>query len=194
MAVFVFVWAARLGSFLFARIREDGSDSRFDQIKPNPLRFFITWSLQGLWVLLTAACALAAITSSARVPLGLLAGIGIALWLAGFVIEVIADRQKRVFRSRAGSGEYITTGLWSRSRHPNYFGEILLWCGIAVLAFPALHGWQLATLISPVFVYMLLTRVSGVPLLEKKADKKWGGQPEYEAYKANTPVLVPRLF
>ena len=63
-----------------------------------------------------------------------------------------------------------------------------------MLAFPALQGWQLATLISPVFVYLLLTRVSGVPLLERKADKKWGGQPEYEAYKANTPVLVPRLF
>ena len=194
LALCVLVWAARLGSFLFARIHADGSDSRFDQIKPDPVRFFLTWSLQGLWVLLTAACALAAITSAHRVPLGPWAATGMLLWLAGFAIEVIADRQKRAFRAQAGSGQFITTGLWARSRHPNYFGEIVLWCGVALIALPALQGWQLATLVSPVFVYLLLTRVSGIPLLEKKADKKWGGQPEYEAYKANTPVLVPRLF
>lgn len=194
LAAFVFVWAARLGSFLFARIRADGSDSRFDQIKPDPLRFFITWSLQGLWVLLTAACALAAITSAERVALGALDGVGVALWLVGFAIEVTADRQKRMFRQQSGSGEFITSGLWARSRHPNYFGEIVLWCGVALLALPVLQGWQLATLISPVFVYLLLTRVSGVPLLEKKADKKWGGQDRYEDYKAKTPVLVPKLY
>ena len=154
----------------------------------------MTWTLQGLWVFLTLSCALAAITSIERAPLGPLAAIGTVLWLAGFAIEVVADRQKRAFREQAGSGQFINTGLWARSRHPNYFGEILLWCGVALLALPALGGWQFATLISPLFVYVLLTRVSGIPLLEKKSDKKWGGQPEYEAYKASTPVLVPRLF
>ena len=194
LAACVLVWAARLGSFLFARIQQDGSDSRFDAIKPNPLRFFLTWSLQGLWVLLTAAAALAAISAGEDVALTLVDAIGAGLWLLGFAIEAIADRQKRVFRAAAGSGEFIQTGLWSRSRHPNYFGEILLWFGVAILALPALQGWQLATLISPLFVYLLLTRVSGVPLLEKKSDKKWGGQVEYEAYKARTPVLLPKLF
>ena len=57
-----------------------------------------------------------------------------------------------------------------------------------------MQGWQLATLVSPLFVFLLLTRVSGIPLLEKKADRKWGGQADYEDYKARTPVLVPRLF
>ena len=193
LTVFILVWAARLGSFLFARIRQDGSDSRFDKIKPNPLRFFVTWSLQGLWVLLTAGAAWAAMTSAEARPLTVIDAIGAGLWLVGFVIEVVADRQKRDFRARAGREGFITTGLWSRSRHPNYFGEILLWFGIAILALPALGGWQLATLISPVFVYLLLTRVSGIPLLEKKADSRWGGQAEYEAYKASTPVLFPRL-
>lgn len=193
LTVFILVWAARLGSFLFARIRQDGSDSRFDKIKPNPLRFFVTWSLQGLWVLLTAGAAWAAMTAAEARPLTAIDAIGAGLWLAGFAIEVVADRQKRVFREQAGSQGFITTGLWSRSRHPNYFGEILLWFGVAILALPALGGWQLLTLISPVFVYLLLTRVSGIPLLEKKADSRWGGQAEYEAYKAATPVLFPRL-
>jgi steroid 5-alpha reductase family enzyme len=193
LAGFILVWAARLGSFLFKRISEDGSDSRFDKIKPDPLRFFVTWSLQGLWVLITAGCAWAAITS-APVPLSAVDGLGIALWLCGFAIEVIADRQKRRFRAEAGPEAFIQSGLWARSRHPNYFGEIMLWFGIALLALPALQGWQLATLVSPLFVYLLLTRVSGIPLLEKKADRKWGGRDDYEAYKASTPLLVPRLF
>ncbi len=193
LAGFILVWAARLGSFLYKRIHQDGSDSRFDQIKPNPLRFFVTWSLQGLWVLLTAACAWAAITAT-PVALSALDGLGIALWLAGFAIEVTADRQKRQFRAEAGADAFIQSGLWARSRHPNYVGEILLWFGIALLALPALQGWQLLTLVSPLFVYLLLTRVSGVPLLEKKADQRWGGQADYEAYKERTPVLVPRLF
>lgn len=193
LGALVAIWAVRLGSFLFARIQQDGSDSRFDKIKPNPLRFFFTWSLQGLWVLLTAACALAAITAQEKVPLSLIDLFAIALWVMGFSIEVVADKQKRVFRKNAGAEEFIQSGLWARSRHPNYFGEILLWVGIALLALPALSGWQLATLISPVFVYLLLTRVSGVPLLERKADEKWGGQPDYEEYKSSTPSLIPKL-
>ena len=76
-----------------------------------------------------------------------------------------------------------------RSRHPNYCGEILLWTGIAFIALPALSGWSLATLISPVFVYVLLTRISGIPLLETRSDAKWGDDPEYRAYKQRTPVL-----
>jgi steroid 5-alpha reductase family enzyme len=194
LAIFITVWAARLGSFLFLRIHQDGSDDRFDRIKPDSMRFFMTWSLQGLWVLLTAGAALAAITSTEHVALSATDLLGAALWLAGFAIEVIADRQKREFRRSSGRGQFITTGLWSRSRHPNYFGEIVLWLGVALLALPALSGWQLVTMISPVFVFVLLTKISGIPLLERKADRKWGGQPMYESYKAKTPVLFPRLL
>jgi steroid 5-alpha reductase family enzyme len=191
LAVFIVIWAVRLGSFLFKRIHEDGSDSRFDKIKPSPLRFFNAWCIQGLWVVLTAACALAAISSSQRPELSVVGYLGCALWLFGFLVEVIADRQKRAFRKANGSDQFITSGLWSVSRHPNYVGEILLWVGIALLALPALSSWQYVTLISPVFVYVLLTRVSGVPLLERKSDKRWGGQEQYDAYKAATPVLFP---
>jgi steroid 5-alpha reductase family enzyme len=193
VAVMVTVWAARLGTFLFRRISRDGRDGRFDEIKTDPRRFFMTWTLQGLWVLLTAAAALAIITSSERRSLGWVAFTGIAVWLAGFAIEVVADQQKSVFKKDpTNEGRFISSGLWAWSRHPNYFGEITLWTGIAVMAVPILSGWRWVVLISPVFVYLLLSRVSGIPMLEKRADERWGDEPEYQRYRDTTPVLVPR--
>ena len=189
----VVVWAGRLGTFLFGRVRRTGADDRFDEIKPVFWRFFNTWTLQGLWVSVTLAAALAAVTSTRSVGVDVWAIVGLAVWLVGFGIEVVADRQKNAFRADpANRGTFISTGVWAWSRHPNYFGEITLWLGVALIALPVLRGWQYVTLISPVFVILLLTRVSGVPLLEKKADAKWGGQDDYEAYNARTPVLVPR--
>ena len=193
-AAMVIVWSVRLGPFLLRRIRRDGHDGRFDEIKQDPLWFFMTWTLQGLWVLLTAAAALAIITTTERVDLSWLGYLGIAIWLVGFAIEVVSDRQKAGFRKDpANKGRFINTGLWSRSRHPNYFGEIVLWVGMAIMAIPVLSGWQWAVMISPVFVTVLLTRVSGVPMLERRSDERWGGQEDYERYKETTPVLIPRL-
>jgi steroid 5-alpha reductase family enzyme len=190
----VVVWAGRLGTFLFRRVRKAGKDARFDEIKVSFFRFLLTWTLQGLWVTFTAAAALAAITSSAPRQLGLFALIGFLIWLLGFGLEAVADAQKNRFRADpANKGKFIQTGLWARSRHPNYFGEIVIWIGVAIIALPVLRGWQFVTLISPVFVTLLLTRISGLPMLERRADEKWGGQEDYEAYKARTPVLIPSL-
>jgi steroid 5-alpha reductase family enzyme len=189
----VLVWAVRLGTFLFRRVRRDGRDGRFDEIKVDPLRFFMTWTLQGLWVLLTLACALAIITGFEREPLGWVAIVGIVVWITGFAIEVISDRQKSVFKQDpANQGRFITSGLWAWSRHPNYFGEIVLWTGVAIMALPVLSGWRWVTLISPIFVILLLTRVSGIPMLEARAEKRWGDEEEFQAYTRNTPVLIPR--
>ena len=193
LLLIVVVWAIRLGTFLFRRIRTAGSDERFDNIKPSFARFLLAWSLQGLWVSFSLAAALAAITSEIRQQLGLFAVIGMLVWLLGFGIEVVADWQKSRFRAvPENAGRFINVGLWSWSRHPNYFGEIVLWIGVAIIALPVLRGWQLVTLISPVFITILLTRISGVPLLEARADEKWGGQADYESYKARTPILIPR--
>ena len=193
LASLVSLWALRLGSFLYRRIRERGTDERFDDIKPSFSRYLMAWTLQGLWVFLTLSAALAAMTSAEPEPLGALAAVGLALWAAGVAIEVVSDRQKRLFRDDPENrGRFITTGLWAWSRHPNYFGEITLWIGIALIALPSLSGWQYVTLVSPVFVFLLLTRVSGIPLLEARAERRWGEDPQYQAYRARTPRLIPR--
>ncbi|MFN2235465.1 MAG: DUF1295 domain-containing protein [Anaerolineales bacterium] len=187
------IWAIRLGSFLFLRIRGAGEDRRFREIKKSFFRFLLAWTLQGLWVSLSLAAALAAITSEYRVDLGIFALLGFLVWVFGFGFEIIADRQKSQFNQNPkNKGKFINVGLWSWSRHPNYFGEIVLWIGVAIITLPVLRGWQWITLISPIFIYILLTRISGVPMLEKRADEKWGGQEDYESYKSSTPVLVPR--
>ncbi|MEP7199093.1 MAG: DUF1295 domain-containing protein [Chloroflexota bacterium] len=189
----VVIWAIRLGTFLFRRIQKAGKDDRFDKIKPVAIRFLDTWTMQALWVAFTAAAALVAITTTNRKELDAFALIGFLVWVIGFAIEVVADSQKGRFSADpANKGKFIQTGLWSRSRHPNYFGEIVLWIGVTIIALPVLQGWQWVALISPLFVTLLLTRVSGIPMLERKADKKWGGQADYEAYKQQTPVLIPR--
>jgi steroid 5-alpha reductase family enzyme len=190
----VVIWAARLGIFLFRRIQKAGKDDRFADIKPSFVRFLNAWTVQALWVTFTVGAALVGITTTTRKGFDLFAVIGLLLWLLGFGVEALADAQKSRFNADpANRGKFIGTGLWARSRHPNYFGEIVLWIGVAVVVLPVLRGWQWATLLSPVFVTLLLTRVSGVPLLEKRADEKWGGQADYETYKKSTPILIPRF-
>ena len=189
----VIIWAGRLGTFLFLRIRAAGEDRRFRSIKTDFLQFLMTWTLQGAWVSITMGAGLAAMTTANEVPLGLFAFLGLLLWVAGFAIEVVADSQKSRFKADPGNQDsFIDVGLWRWSRHPNYFGEIVLWIGITMIAFPVLQGWQYATLISPIFVIVLLTKISGVRMLEHRSDKKWGNDPAYQAYKSDTPVLVPR--
>lgn len=147
MAALVLIWCARLGSFLFKRVKQSGKDGRFDDIKPHWGRFLMAWTFQGLWVFMTLLAALLAITSPAATGWDLLASLGLAVWAAGFAIEVIADRQKSAFRADpANRGRFIRRGLWAWSRHPNYFGEILLWTGIALMATPHLRRLAVAGL------------------------------------------------
>lgn len=193
IAAAIAVWALRLGPFLFLRVRRDGEDRRFRQIKPNFPVFLMTWTLQGLWVSLTAAAALAALLASESTPPDWTLAAGLALWTVGFLLEVTADAQKTRFRAVPENRDrYITSGLWAWSRHPNYFGEIVLWVGIAVIAAPALEAWQLATLVSPVFVWLLLTRISGVRMLEARANRRWRDDPGYRDYVRRTNTLLPR--
>ena len=193
IAGLIMAWALRLGSFLFLRVLGSGGDRRFDSIKRHFPTFLMTWTLQGLWVLLTAGAGLAAITTAKPTSLEWIAFVGLGLWAVGFAIEALADAQKQAFRKDPANRErFIRSGLWAWSRHPNYFGEIVIWAGIAVIAGPALSGWQWVTMVSPVFVVVLLTRVSGIPMLERRADRRWGEDPEYREYRAKTSVLVPR--
>ena len=188
----VSVWALRLGTYLFQRIKKEGEDRRFREIKKSFPRFLQTWTLQGLWVTFSLAAALVVVTSQKRVPFDVFVVIGILVWIFGFGMEAIADRQKSLFRQDPeNKGRFIQSGLWYWSRHPNYFGEIVLWIGVMIVALPVLKGWNWVALISPVFITILMTQISGIPMLEKRADEKWGGQKDYENYKVSTSLLLP---
>lgn len=194
ISIFIIIWAIRLSSFLFLRISKDGEDKRFRSIKPNLTQFFMTWTLQGMWVSLCSMCALTAINTGRLEVMNIFFIIGACIFVTGLYIEIKADNQKSRFRSIPENRDrFITDGLWSKSRHPNYFGEVLLWSGIAVMSVPALEGLQYITLISPIFTYLLLVHVSGVRMLEARADIKWGQDPEYKNYVEKTPMLFPKL-
>lgn len=178
--------------FLVGRIHRQGKDGRFDEIKPDPVRFLNAWVMQGMWAFLCLLPVLVRLESAPEATDTTLFWVGLGVWILGFASEVIADEQKRRFRMRnPEGGQFISSGLWSISRHPNYVGEILLWTGITIMAIPVVSGWQWVILITPLFVYWLLRFISGVPLLEKRSDEKWGGQVDYERYKSTTPVLFP---
>ena len=188
------VWAIRLGTFLFGRIHKDGEDKRFRTIKTSASQFFMTWTLQGMWVSICTMCAITAISSSQGIIANSLFYLGLAFFIVGFAIEVVSDQQKSAFRAVPENKEkFITSGLWSKSQHPNYFGEILLWSAIALLSISSLNGTQYLTLISPIFTYVLLVYISGVRMLDDMGNKKWGHLEEYKEYKRNTPTLFLKL-
>ena len=192
LGLLVIIWSLRLGLFLFLRIRAAGGDSRFEQIKVAPRRFFIAWTLQAVWITFTVSAAVLAMTSTQEADFSAISVLGLVLWLVGFSMEVVADQQKMRFRKNpANANRFINTGLWSFCRHPNYTGEIMLWLGIALIAFPVLEGWRLLALLSPVLVATLLIKGSGIPLLERAAEAKWGDTDDYQRYKASTPRLFP---
>ena len=139
ISILVILWAGRLGTFLFTRIAKDGEDKRFRTIKPDIAQFFMTWTLQGMWVSLCSLCAITGIASETGIIVNNIFYIGLVMFIGGFAIEIVADQQKTAFRAiPENRNKFITSGLWSKSRHPNYFGEITLWTGVAVMSFSSL--------------------------------------------------------
>ena len=191
LSLLIVIWAIRLGSFLFFRIKKDGEDKRFREIKPSPTKFFMTWTLQGTWVSICSLCAITGMSSDKGMIINTLFYLGLVIFILGFTIEVIADYQKTKFRKNPkNKNNFITSGLWSYSRHPNYLGEISLWTGIAIISFSSLSDWQYVSLISPIFIYILLVHVSGINFLESSSNKKWGHLKTYKEYIKKTPKLL----
>ena len=191
LASLVILWAVRLGSFLFLRIKKAGEDKRFREIKTSFARFFLLWTISGMWVSFCSMCALTAIASNDGVILNNIFYIGLVTFIIGLSIEIIADSQKTKFRKDPkNKDKFINEGLWAKSRHPNYVGEITLWAGVAIMSFSSLEGWQYISLISPIFTYLLLVYVSGVPQLTASGQKKWGHLESYQDYIKNTPTLI----
>lgn len=191
LASLVILWAVRLGSFLFLRIKKAGEDKRFREIKTSFARFFLLWTISGMWVSFCSMCALTAIASNDGVILNNIFYVGLVTFIIGLSIEIIADSQKTKFRKDPkNKDKFINEGLWAKSRHPNYVGEITLWAGVAIMSFSSLEGWQYVSLISPIFTYLLLVYVSGVPQLTASGQKKWGHLESYQDYIKNTPTLI----
>ena len=195
LSLLISIWTLRLGIFLFYRVLKVGEDIRFKDVKNNALQFFVWFSISSLWVSLTAMAAMNVITSKNYNQDLTLLYIGTIIWIIGFLFEIISDYQKIKFKNNAlNKNKFIDSGLWSISRHPNYFGEIILWIGIYIITLPSTSGLEYLGIISPLFVIVLLNKVSGINLLEASADKKWGSSKEYQKYKKITPRLIPKLW
>ena len=195
LSLLISIWTLRLGIFLFYRVLKVGEDIRFKDVKNNALKFFVWFSISSLWVSLTTMAAMNVVTSKNYNKDLTLLCIGTIIWIIGFLFEIISDYQKIKFKNNAlNKNKFIDSGLWSISRHPNYFGEIILWIGIYIITLPSTSGLEYLGIISPLFVIVLLNKVSGINLLEASADKKWGSSKEYQKYKKITPRLIPKLW
>ncbi|KAG8191648.1 hypothetical protein JTE90_016441 [Oedothorax gibbosus] len=191
----VVTWAVRLGTFLFIRVLKSGKDRRFDKARDNPPLFFVYWAMQGVWVFVTLLPTLLLLSRPDFVPISNRDYFGFTLWMLGFGIEVVADFQKSVFTNLPeNKGKFINTGLWSISRHPNYLGEILLWFGLYFSASSTFKGKEIISVMCPIFDMFLITKISGIPLLEQYGLKKWGRDPNYIRYVKNTSLLIPYLW
>jgi steroid 5-alpha reductase family enzyme len=186
-SLMVIVWGLRLGSYLFYRIFVWGEDRRFDNIRHDFRKFLGFWTLQIMWVWLVSLPVIYFNSISAGFSWSDLSTIGVSLFVLGFAIESLADYQK--FRHKQSGSGWCRTGLWGLSRHPNYFGEILLWSGI--FAFCNSGGVPVWTVVGLVFLTVLLLFVSGIPFLETSASQKYSGRPGYEVYRRDTSIFFP---
>lgn len=188
----VLLWTWRLGTFLFYRTLSTGGDSRFDEAKTQPLKFFIFWTLQAVWAWVCCLPVIIICAEGRNPSLGPTDIIGVAIFALGFVFEATADFQKLLFkRDPSNRGRFIKSGVWSLCRYPNYFGEILLWWGIFLTSAKALQDEEFVSIVSPLFVMLLLLGVSGIPIQEKQAKERWANDAEYAAYRDRTPLLIP---
>ncbi|KAL9170254.1 hypothetical protein ABFS82_04G132800 [Erythranthe guttata] len=194
----VVVWGLRLGLFLLMRILRWGEDRRFDEMRDNLAKLAVFWIFQAVWVW-TVSLPLTVVNASSRNPSIEAADIiGWIMWAIGLFVEATSDQQKLIFKNAPENrGKWCDVGLWKYSRHPNYFGEIFLWWGIFVAATPVLKNAEWLVILGPIFLTLLLLFISGLPLLEESADKKYGNVSTYMHYKRTTSPLIllpPALY
>lgn len=190
VASLVFLWGFRLAGYLLIRILKIKKDKRFDGMRENFIKFAGFWFFQALTVWIISLPVVYLLSLNQNLLLNILTYVGLILWTIGFLIETIADQQKFVFKNK-NPKKFIKSGLWKYSRYPNYFGEMLLWWGLFIMVIPYLIGLNWVTIIGPIFITFILLFVSGIPLLEKSYNKKYGNDKEYQEYKKNTSKLIP---
>ena len=192
LVLMVAIWGIRLAGFLFIRVLKLKKDYRFDGIRENAARFGRFWLLQAISIWLIMLPGVAALGSNTNLSLNFAMYLGLAIWTVGFIIEAIADYQKYHYKNlKDKPSEWVSTGLWQYSRHPNYFGEMLIWWGIFIFILPILNNQLWLTAISPIYITLLLLFVTGIPPLEKKYDERYTGNKDYLSYKEKTSLLIP---
>ncbi|MBF9014332.1 MULTISPECIES: DUF1295 domain-containing protein [unclassified Oceanispirochaeta] len=192
LTISIMIWALRLGAYLLKRIITIGKDDRFDDKRNDFLKFLKFWILQTLvvWVVMLPFSLFLTARPVQTFPGSTITGLSV--FLSGLIIESFSDAQKFTYRSKEGNkGHWVDTGLWRYSRHPNYFGEILVWWGLFIVVIPTLSGWGWLTVLGPVTITLFLLKVSGIPLLEIQNEKKYGENPEFASYRKNTSLLIP---
>lgn len=184
------LWSLRLGMYLWIRIFYMGKDNRFDSVREDFVRFFLFWLYQAITIciiLLPSIFFIIGENSFRGISI-----FGMCIFVLWLVIESVADYQKYGFKTSSKNRDHwVDIGLWKHARHPNYFGEILIWWGVFIFCMSSLSGWEYVTIISPIYVVIILVFVSGIPPLQKRYDQKYGHNPKYQQYKEQTFLLVP---
>lgn len=192
ITIMVFLWGIRLISYLLIRIFKIKKDSRFDKIRINFIAFLKFWVFQGVavWIIMLPSIFLLNFKENKTINSVMI--LGLIIWAIGLLIETVSDWQKFSFKNNLKNKKlWIESGLWRYSRHPNYFGEILCWWGIFIFALPFIQGLSWLIIFSPIFITFILLFVSGIPLLEKRYDKKYADNNNYQKYKERTSILIP---
>ena len=192
--ILIVLWSLRLGAYLVYRIAKTGVDKRFDQIRINFWKFIQFWVFQAIVIPIILLPSIYFFKLNAGFEVSMV--FGIVIWTTGLIIESLADIQKLNFKNNvANKNKWIETGVWKYSRHPNYLGEILCWLGIYIFTFGSLEGYEkIIALLSPLTISVLLIFISGIPILEKKADERWGSNSVYKKYKKETSILIPFIY
>lgn len=191
LAILTTVWGGRLGWHIHRRNRGHGEDPRYAAMRARSPRTFPATSLITVFLLQAVLVVVIGLplwgVAHSDVPLGPLDAIAFLVWAVGFLFEVVGDAQLAAFkRDPAHRGHIMDRGLWAWTRHPNYFGDACVWWGVAGFALAAQAAWW--TLLGPAVMTFLLTRVSGVAMLEAGMR----GRPGWEAYAARTSAFLPR--
>jgi steroid 5-alpha reductase family enzyme len=190
LAAMVVLWGVRLAGYLFYRILRIGRDARFDGVRERPLKFLQFWFFQGVvvWTVMLPVT----LWFATPVPWQGWMAIPALTWALGLAIETVADAQKFRHKMRPGGGSrWVDTGLWRLSRHPNYFGELVCWWAVFAFVAPSLGWLAIPAALGPIVITYILLAVTGVPTLEAGAERKWGDNAGYLAYRARTRLLVP---